>query len=124
MKADPQAKLTFYTVMTAMAIVIVAFLVAVLVFRGADKPGEVIAAVMGTITGVLGTLAGYVAGSAGKQKAEESAASAKDQVVKAERRLTAVVDRSQQGILEDAKKKFPEWFVDAPEGDRHDEAHR
>ena len=119
MRTDLQAKLAFCTVMTAMVILIVAFLVAVFVFRAAEKPGEIIVAILGAITGVLGTLAGYVAGESGKRKAEDKADVAQGQLAQAERRLTAVVDSSEKGILEQAKRAFPELFA-AEQGEDRD----
>ena len=81
--------------------------VAVIAFHNVDKPGEVIAAVLGPVTAVVGTLAGYVAGqtagAAGKEKAEERANVAQD-------RLTAVLDESPPNILDQVRQKRPDLF--------------
>jgi hypothetical protein len=42
----------------------VAFIVSVLAFRNSRQPGELIPAVLGTVTAAIGTLAGLVAGHA------------------------------------------------------------
>ena len=123
MKTDLQARLTCFTVTTAITVLLVAFLVAVFVFRDAEKPGEIIVAVLGAITGVLGTLTGYVAGESGKRKAEDKATDAQGQLARAERQLAAVVDSSDKGILEQARKTFPELFANAQGEDGDAQAH-
>ncbi|MEX2179330.1 MAG: hypothetical protein WD801_11500 [Gemmatimonadaceae bacterium] len=75
-----RARFTFYTVLTAFGVLLIAFLVTVFVFKGATNPGETIPAVLGTVTGVLGTLAGYVAGQKGKEEAEIKATKAQKQL--------------------------------------------
>jgi cell shape-determining protein MreC len=98
-----QAQLTFRIVVIGIAFLLIAFVVSVLVFKNSENPAESIVAVLGAVTGVLGSLVGYVAGQAGKEKAEERAS-------KAERQLTAVVDKGGQGILEQARGAYPDIF--------------
>jgi hypothetical protein len=65
---------TFGIATVGIVAVLIAFFVAVFVFKGAENPGELIPAVLGTVTAAVGTLAGLVAGhsagSAGKERAE------------------------------------------------------
>ncbi len=91
--SDLQAKYSFMTVVIGIVFLLIAFLVSVLVFRGVPNPAETIVAVLGAVTGVLGTLVGYIAGQAGKEKAIERA-------LRAERRLAAVLDACEPGVLE------------------------
>jgi energy-coupling factor transporter transmembrane protein EcfT len=103
--SDLQAKFTFATVIIGIVFLLIIFLVTVIVFKDSEKPAETIVAVLGVVTGVLGTLVGYVAGQAGKEKAEQRAS-------KAERQLTAVIDKTGQGTLEQARKAYPDLFKD------------
>lgn len=99
--------LTFGVAVIGMAVVLVAFLVAVFVFRHADKPGEVIVAVLGPIGTAVGTLAGFVAGakvgSEGRDKAEDRA----DQ---AQKKYNAVVETNSPSIVEQARSQYPDLF--------------
>ena len=99
--------LTFWIAVIGMGAVVFVLMVAVIAFHNVDKPGEVIAAVLGPVTAVVGTLAGYVAGqtagAAGKEKAEERANVAQD-------RLTAVLDESPPNILDQVRQKRPDLF--------------
>jgi hypothetical protein len=69
--------LTFCIAVTGIAVVFIAFLVSVLTFKDATQPGELIPAVLGTVTAAVGTLAGLIvghgAGAAGKERAEHRA---------------------------------------------------
>lgn len=74
--------LTFGIAAAGIVAVMVAFFAAVLIFKNAKSPGELIPAVLGGVTAAVGTLAGLVAGhaagAAGKERAENRAdASAK-----------------------------------------------
>ena len=69
--------LTFYVDLTGIVAIVIVFLVAVLAFHDAREPGQVIAAVIGTVATAIGTLAGLVAGhtagAAGRERAEQRA---------------------------------------------------
>jgi threonine dehydrogenase-like Zn-dependent dehydrogenase len=99
--------LTFGVAVIGMAVVLIAFLVAVFVFRHADKPGEVIVAVLGPIGTAVGTLAGFVAGakvgSEGRDKAEDRA----DQ---AQQKYNAVVETNSPSIVDQARSRYPDLF--------------
>jgi hypothetical protein len=99
--------LTFGVAVIGMVIILVAFLVAVVVFRGAQKPGEVIVAILGPIGTAVGTLAGFVAGakvgSEGRDKAEDRA----DQ---AQLKYNAVVETNAPSIVDQARSKYPDLF--------------
>lgn len=99
--------LTFGVAVIGMGVVLVAFLVAVFVFRHADKPGEVIVAVLGPIGTAVGTLCGFVAGakvgSEGRDKAEDRA----DQ---AQQKYNAVVETNSPAIVDQARARYPGLF--------------
>jgi uncharacterized membrane protein len=101
--SEMQAKYTFWTVLIGIIFLLILSLVAIFAFRHSNNPAETIVAVLGAVTGVLGTLVGYVAGQAGKERADQRA-------TRAERQLSAVIDRSGPGIYEQAKKAYPELF--------------
>ena len=100
---DRQSLYTFLTVVAGMAVLLVMFLVTVIVFKDASKPAESIVAVLGAVTGVLGTLVGYGVGQSGKDKAEQRA-------TKAEQQLTAVVGAGGKDVLKQARDAYPELF--------------
>jgi hypothetical protein len=83
-----------------MAVILVAFLVAVFVFRNVNKPAGVIVAVLGPIGTAVGTLAGFVAGakvgSEGRDKAE-------DRADEAQRKYNAVVETNSPSIVDQAR---------------------
>jgi hypothetical protein len=99
--------LTFGVAVIGMAVVLVAFLVAVFVFRNAHKPAVVIVAILGPITTAVGTLAGFVAGakvgSEGRDKAE-------DRADEAQRKYNAVVETNSPSIVDQARSKYPDLF--------------
>ncbi|MCG8342077.1 MAG: hypothetical protein MI684_04485 [Chlorobiales bacterium] len=100
---DKQSLYTFLTVIAGMAVLLVMFLVTVIVFKGVPKSAESIVAVMGAVTGVLGTLVGYGVGQSGKDKAEQRA-------TKAEQQLRAVVGEGGKDVLKQARDAYPELF--------------
>lgn len=102
---DFQAKSAFMTVVIGIVFLLIAFLVSVFVFRDSPNAAETIVAVLGAVTGVLGTLVGYVAGQTGREKAVERA-------FRAERRLAAVLDVCEPGVLERARSAEGELFRD------------
>jgi hypothetical protein len=92
--------LTFGVAVIGMAVILVAFLVAVFVFRNVNKPAGVIVAVLGPIGTAVGTLAGFVAGakvgSEGRDKAE-------DRADEAQRKYNAVVETNSPSIVDQAR---------------------
>src|SRR3954470_1055814 len=76
---DPRTRLmpTFWIAVAGIAAILIVFITTVLVFGDASDPGELIPAVLGSVTGAIGTLAGLVAGhtagAAGKEAAEKRA---------------------------------------------------
>ncbi|HZQ64273.1 MAG TPA: hypothetical protein VFA66_03490 [Gaiellaceae bacterium] len=99
--------LTFYVAIAGMAVILVAFLVAVLVFRDADKPGEVVVAVLGPIAAAVGTLAGFVAGA---KVGSEGREQAEDRADQAQRKYNAVVETNSPSIVDQARSRYPELF--------------
>jgi hypothetical protein len=76
--SDPaKLQLTFWIAIAGIGAVLVVFGLAVLAFHDAKNPGQLIPAVVGSVTGAIGTLAGLVAGhtagAAGKAEAEQPA---------------------------------------------------
>jgi hypothetical protein len=94
--------LAFGVVIVGITVVFIVFLVAVLTFQNADKPAEIIPAVLGSVTAAVGTLAGLVAGhtagSAGKERAERRAA-AREQEAAAGRTLAEVLKADKATLL-------------------------
>jgi hypothetical protein len=99
--------LIFGIAIIGMAVVLVAFLVAVFVFRHADKPGEVIVAVLGPIATAVGTLAGFVAGAKVGSEGREQAEVRADQ---AQRKYNAVVETNSPSIVDQARSQYPDLF--------------
>lgn len=99
--------LTFGIAIAGMVVMLAAFVVAVLVFRHASKPAEVIVAVLGPIGTAVGTLAGFVAGarvgSEGKDKAEKRAD-------EAQRKYAAVVESAPSDVVDQARSRYPDLF--------------
>lgn len=113
---DPvRMKFTFQIAAIGIAAVVFSFLVAVFVFANAPQPGEIIVAVLGPVVGVVGTLTGYVAGqtagAAGKERLEQSRQKAEDRATAAQQQLVAVAGASTEpDLVMKAKQQFPEFF--------------
>jgi hypothetical protein len=93
--------LTFGLVALGIAVVLIAFLVAVFTFKDKDQAGQSIPAILGTVTAAVGTLvgliAGHAAGSAGKESAERRADASERQAV-AGRTLAAALKGEEAGL--------------------------
>jgi hypothetical protein len=93
--------LTFGLVALGIAVVLIAFLVAVFTFKDKDQAGQSIPAILGTVTAAVGTLvgliAGHAAGSAGKESAERRAEASERQAV-AGRALAAALKGEEAGL--------------------------
>ena len=98
-ETEKQSQYTFLTVIIGLTILFFMFLITVFVFKDAKS----VVAVMGAVTGIVGTLVGYVAGQSGKDKAENRA-------IKAEQQLTAVVGEGGKDVLKQARDAYPELF--------------
>jgi hypothetical protein len=103
-KADRlRLQLTFGVAVVGILSVMIAFLVSVIVFKNSKAPGELIPAVLGTITAAIGTLAGLVAGhaagAAGKERAEWRADS-REQEAAAGRTLAEAIKAGEAALPE------------------------
>jgi cobalamin synthase len=113
---DPtRLRLTFQIAAVGISAVVLSFLAALFVFADSDQPGEIIVAVLGPVVGVVGTLAGYVAGqtagAAGKERLEQGREKAEDRAVAAQQQLVAVAAASSDpDLVTKAKSQFPEFF--------------
>jgi hypothetical protein len=86
--------MTFTISIVGIASVLFALAVSVIVFRHDKQPGQIIPAVLGTVTTAIGTLAGLVAGNtagaAGKERAEQRAQSNERDAVAGRALATAI----------------------------------
>jgi hypothetical protein len=93
--------LTFGLVALGIAVVLIAFLVAVFTFKDKDQAGQSIPAIVGTVTAAVGTLvgliAGHAAGAAGKEGAERRADASEQQAV-AGRTLATTLKEEEAGL--------------------------
>jgi hypothetical protein len=98
--------LTFWIAIIGMG-VLIASVFAALVFRNADNPGELIAAVLGPVGTAVGTLAGFVAGAKVGSEGEDKAEGRADV---AQKKYEAVVESAPADIVDQARQRYPDLF--------------
>jgi len=100
----------FVLALASLVTMLVAFLVAVLVFRHSPKAGETIVAVLGPVGTLAGLVVGERVGSAGRERAETRADNAQQRADVAEEKLT-VATAAEPDVLEKARRLRPDLFT-------------